>query len=131
MKQATFFTLAIWIGGAACWLGLPWWSIAIVAAIAAMLFTEGGVAVMFGKGFLAGSTLWYFAALWQDVKNASLLSAKIGELFMGLKTAHLLMATGFMGGLLAGLGAVAGFYLKLLLFPPKKRRYQHDPGKYF
>lgn len=103
----------------------------MVAAIAAMLFSDGSMPAMFGKGFLAGSTLWYFAALWQDVKNAGLLSAKIGELFMGLKTAHLLMATGFMGGLLAGLGAVAGYYLRLLLFPPKKRRYQHNPGKYF
>src|SRR5436305_3116291 len=59
---------------------LPWWSIAIVSFLIVLL-----IPLTAGKGFLAGFTgifiLWAFIASWIDIKNESLLSQKVAELF--------------------------------------------------
>lgn len=65
-----------------------------------------------GKSFLlalvAGFLLWYSNAWLADSANEGLLSARVGLLFQGLKGWQLLLVTGLLGGILAGLGAMTG-----------------------
>jgi hypothetical protein len=87
---------------------LPWWSIAIVAFLVAMLLPQ-----KIGLGFLAGFTgiflLWGLLALWIDIKNNSLLSHKIAQLFpLQGSSALLILITAFVGALVGGFAAMAG-----------------------
>ena len=89
-------------------LYLPWWSIAIVAFLAALLIQP-----KIGPGFLAGFLgvflLWATIAFWIDTANESILSHKIALLFpLGGSTLLLILITAFVGGLVGGFAGMAG-----------------------
>jgi hypothetical protein len=101
-------------------LFLPWWSIAIVAFLIAALIPQS-----LGKNFLAGFLgvffLWGVLALWIDVKNDSVLSAKIAQLFsLGSAGFLLIIITALIGAFVAGFAAMSGGSLRPVR---KKRRY--------
>ncbi len=122
MKNVFLVTVFILVFGCLGFLGLPWWTLAFIAAAAVFLFPlSGGQA--FATGFATGTLLWLTLAILQNAGNGGLLSGRIGQLFMGLTGFQLLMITGFLGGLLAGLGAMTGAYLRVLVYPPKVKRY--------
>lgn len=112
-----------------CYLGAPWWVMLPVAALLVFFFPAESAAATFAAGFASGSLLWYGLAIFQDMLNGSQFSAKIGEIFMGLKNWQLLSITATLGGLLAGMGALCGHYLRLLLVSPKPKRYANK--KYY
>ena len=57
-------------------------------------------------------------ALWIDVKNESILSHKIAQLFpLGGSSGLLIMVTSIIGGLVGGFAALAG----ASVYPGKKR----------
>ncbi|MFN4257165.1 MAG: hypothetical protein ACK4Q5_19365 [Saprospiraceae bacterium] len=110
MKKYGFSTLFILGLGALCWFGLPWWSLAATGAASGLLFKiKPGAA--FALGFAAGTLLWGTLAGWQNALNAGKLAAQIGGVFQGLTAAQLIWATGALGGLLAGMGALTGALL--------------------
>ena len=97
---------------------LPWWTIAIAAFIAAIIFNQ-----TLGKAFLAGFTgvflLWAIIALVIDLQNESVLSYKIAQLFpLGGSSILLIMVTALIGGLVGGFAAMAGAALR----PVKKKK---------
>lgn len=120
MRNVLFITIFVLVLGSLCFVGLPWWSLAPIAALAAFIFPLSG-GKSFLSGFAAGSLLWLVAALLLHFGNGGMLSAKIGQLFMGLQGWQLLSVTAFMGGLLAGFGSLTGAYARQLLLPPKRR----------
>mgnify|MGYP006952659816 CR=1 FL=1 len=87
---------------------LPWWSIAIVAFLVALLIPQN-----FGPAFLSGLLgifiLWAILALWIDVKNDSILSTRIMKVGSPV---ILVLVTAFIGGLVAGFAAMAGSALR-------------------
>lgn len=93
-------------------LFLPWWSIALVAFLVALLLIQN-----IGKGFLSGFAgifiLWGLLAFWIDIKNESILSHKIAQLFP-LEGSSLLMIliTALVGGIVGGFAAMAGSSLR-------------------
>jgi hypothetical protein len=94
-------------------LFLPWWSIAIVAFLVALLVQPG-----IGRGFLAGFLgiflLWALVAFWIDLQNESILSAKIAQLFpLGGSSVLLILITSLIGGLVGGFAAMAGSSIRL------------------
>ena len=107
MKNASYTTLFIVAGGLLSLLGLPWWTLVLVAAVAGFLF-PASAAGAFAAGFLGGSLLWYGVAFWRDTANMGVFSTKIGEILSGLRGWQLLSVTGFLGGLLGGFGAMTG-----------------------
>ncbi|MCC6282675.1 MAG: hypothetical protein IT262_18875 [Saprospiraceae bacterium] len=121
MKNALFATIFILIFGCLCFVGLPWWSLTPIAALAIFMFPLSG-GKSFSTGFFAGSMLWLIAAMLLNIRNAGMLSAKVGQLFMGMQSWHLLALTAFLGGLLAGFGALTGAYARLMFLPDQKRR---------
>ena len=70
-----------------------------------------------GKAFLAGFLgllfLWAGLAWWVDMKNSGVLSAKIANVLpLGGNTLYLILATGIVGGLVAGMAAMSGSFLR-------------------
>ncbi len=91
---------------------LEWWSIAIVAFLVALLLPQSS-----GRSFLAGFLgifiLWGVLAFWIDIKNDSLLSNKMAELFgLGPSGILLVLITALVGALVAGFAAMSGSSLR-------------------
>ena len=93
-------------------LFFPWWGIAISSLVVAILIHQKP-----GKAFLSGYLgvfiLWGGLALWIDIKNGGVLSKKIALVLpLGGNTVYLILLTGFIGGLVAGMAAMSGSFLR-------------------
>jgi len=101
--------------GIAEWFA-PWWTIAIVACIAGFVSRLSS-----GKAFLAGfcaiALLWLIFALWRDIPNQHILSARMAQLFKLPSYALFIAVTSLLGGLIGGLATWSGAHLKRLLQP--------------
>lgn len=121
MRNFGLTTLLIFVGGLLCWWGLPWWTIVLWAGLAGLL-SASSVAGVGAAGFAAGSLLWYGAAMAQHLLNAGRFADTMGQVFSGLSAWQLLAATGLLGGLLAGLGAMTGRALAEIFVTPQRKR---------
>jgi hypothetical protein len=93
-------------------LYLPWWSIAIAAFIPVLLIPMRSTRA-FLAGFLGIFILWFFLAWWIDQKNDSVLSKKVAEIFhLGGSSFLMILVTALIGGLVGGLAALSGSYLR-------------------
>lgn len=93
-------------------LYLPWWSIAIIAFIIALLIPQG-IGRSFVAGFLGIFLLWGLLSLWIDIKNESILSHKIAQLFpLGGSSLLLILITAFVGAMVGGFAAMSGASLR-------------------
>jgi hypothetical protein len=92
-------------------LYLPWWSVAFVAFVSALLIQpKAGLAFL--AGFLGVFLLWAALAYWIDINNESLLSQKIAQLFpLGGSSVLLILITALVGGLVGGFAALAGSFI--------------------
>lgn len=93
-------------------LFLPWWGIAITSLLVAVIVHQNA-----GKAFLSGFLglflLWSGLAWWIDMKNNGVLSEKIATVLpLGGNSILLIIITGVIGGLVAGLAAMSGSYLR-------------------
>lgn len=93
-------------------LKFPWWTIALVSfLVAALVHQKAGKAFL--AGFLALFFLWGGLAWMIDIKNMGILSARIAELLpLGGSRYALIGVTALVGGLVAGLGALSGSFLR-------------------
>lgn len=91
---------------------LPWWSMAIASfLVAALVHQKAGKAFL--AGFLAIFILWGLLAFRIDMANQGILSKKIAELLPLQGNRYLLiLVTGVVGGLVAGLAALSGSFLR-------------------
>lgn len=109
------FVLALLLTAALAFLAgkfLPWWSIAIVAFLVALLFPQK-ISKSFFSGFLGIFLLWSLLAVWIDSKNGSLLSSKVAALFqLGGSSILLIMVTALIGALVGGFAALSGASLR-------------------
>lgn len=102
----TIFIIAV-ASAIAEWFA-PWWIIAVVAVVAGFLSR-----LSTGKAFLAGfsgiALLWLVVALYRDLPNDHILSARMAQLFslpsFGLFIAVIVLIGGIVGGLSAWSGA--------------------------
>lgn len=93
-------------------LVLPWWSIAIVAFIVALCLPQS-TGLGFLSGFLGIFILWFILAFWIDIKNESLLSHKIAQLFpLGGSSIAIIFVSALIGGLVGGFAAMSGNSLR-------------------
>ena len=93
-------------------LYLPWWSIALVSFLVAFLIPQG-MGRSFLSGFLGILLLWGILALWIDIKNESILSQKIAQLFpLGGSSVLMILVAAIIGALVGGFAAMSGASLR-------------------
>lgn len=87
---------------------LPWWGIAIAGIISGVwLLQKPGIAFL--SGFLAVFLLWAGFALVRSQMNDDILATRFAKLILKSDQPLLLvLMTGVIGGLVAGLGALSG-----------------------
>lgn len=105
---ALLTALLAFIGG----LFFDWWILAVAALLVAALVHQRA-----GKAFLAGFTggflLWGLLSFWIDSKNDGILSVKIAQLFyLGNSSGLLILVTALIAGLVGGMAALSGSYLR-------------------
>ncbi|TBR19751.1 MAG: hypothetical protein EPO57_02380 [Chitinophagaceae bacterium] len=89
-----------------------WWFFVVIAFGVALLVHQKPWKA-FLSGFLALFLLWGSLSYWIDLKNDGILSAKIAVLLpLGGSSILLIIVTAFIGGLLAGLSALSGAYVR-------------------
>lgn len=91
---------------------LPWWSFVITSLIVAVAIHQRP-----GKAFLTGFAgvflLWAGMALVKDAANEHILSTKVAQVLpLGGSYLVLILLTGVIGGLVSGLAALTGTYLR-------------------
>lgn len=92
-------------------LYLPWWSIAIAAFIVVAFIHQ-----MPGKAFLSGFAavfiLWGTLAWYLSSRNYHILAHKVSVIVVQSDNVPvLILLTALIGGLIAGLGALAGSFV--------------------
>jgi hypothetical protein len=98
-------------------LYMPWWGIAIAAFLVSAAIPQKP-ALSFLSGFLGVFLLWEVLAWWIDNKNNGILSQKIATILpLGGSSVLLIVITSIIGALVAGSAALAGTYLRRLIYP--------------
>lgn len=97
---------------------LPFWALALVAFVTGLFFQYKNSGTSFLAGFIGGSLLWGGMAYFANAGNMGILSSQLGELFT-VSGATLGWATGALGGIVAGLGAMTGTLAKNIFVSPK------------
>lgn len=111
MKFIIAFILTALLSYAAAFY-FPWWSIAVAAFVVAALVPQKPFKA-FLSAFIAVFLLWAILAFIIDANNNHILSERISQLLMKVKSSLLLIAvTGFVGGITAGFAALSGSYLR-------------------
>lgn len=88
----------------------PWWSVAVVAFLVALIAGHRP-----GRGFLAGflaiGLYWLAIALWRDAANEHILAGRMAVLFHLPGPYTFAAVTAIIGALVGGLSAWAGSLL--------------------
>ena len=93
-------------------LYLPWWSIALCAFIVSVLILQQPFKA-FLAGFVGVFLLWLIFSWSIDSANHQILSHKIARIFpLGGVSFLLVLVTSLVGGLVSGLAALSGSYLR-------------------
>lgn len=106
-------------------LFLPWWIITPLAFGAAFWRAQSS-SHAFRSGFLAVFSLWIAVALFYSLPNENILANRIGAMLglpeTGINWIIVIVITGIIGGLAAGLCALSGYYFRQTLVIPEKAR---------
>ncbi len=106
----SLFIIAL-LSFAAC-LYFPWWSIAIVGFLVAVVIPQNQ-GKSFLTGFLALFLLWGGLSFWISNNNDQILAHKISLLFLKVDSPNLLIfATALIGGVVAGFASLTGSFIK-------------------
>lgn len=90
----------------------PWWSLAIVAFVIAVIFRQKPL-VAFFTAFLAVFVFWFSFSYFIDLANDHILAERMSALFIGEELPVVMcVVSGAVGGLVAGLAALCGSFLR-------------------
>jgi hypothetical protein len=109
------FVLLLILSFAASYV-FPWWIIAIIAFVAS-LFMANRAAHAFWSGFLALFLAWLALSIFKSMPNEHQLAQRVAQLFGLPHWTLLLLITCIIGGLVGGLSALSGFYVKQVFIP--------------
>jgi len=96
---------------------LPWWAVAIIA-FAASVYAGYRPAQAFWSGFGAVFCVWIIIALFKSIPNNHMLATRVAALFKAPHWVVLLGVTALIGGLVGGLAALSGLYVKRVFEKP-------------
>jgi hypothetical protein len=93
-------------------LFLPWWTIALAAFAVSALIPQRPIPAFF-SGFAALFCLWGLLALVADLRNESILSARVAAVLpLGGSSIAILLVTAFVGALVGGGGSLTAAFLR-------------------
>jgi hypothetical protein len=92
---------------------LPWWIIAIIA-FGAAYWKASSAKTAFFSGFLAIVIVWAIKSSFTHIRTEGILSNRIAELFLLPSPLLLIVITAFFGGLVGGMAALSGFFVRQL-----------------
>ncbi len=111
MKFIISIILIILLSFCAC-LFFPWWSIAVVAFLVAALIPQTPL-VSFFSGFIALFLLWGILSFWISTNNNHILAHRVSLLIFKMDNPFLLIiASAFIGALVAGFAALTAAYIR-------------------
>jgi len=84
-----------------------WWLVAFVGFIVALTFKEN-ITTSAIITFLVVGLVWFLVAYTIDIRNESILSTRIGNLFGGLGSFSITFISAMIGGIVAMFGAMTG-----------------------
>lgn len=115
------FTLATLLTGTLSFIAglyLPWWSIAVVAFLVALLIKQK-VGLAYLSAFTAIYFLWGGLAFLFHIRNHGVLTQKIASLLpLNGNAFYLITVTAMVGAIVAGFAAMSGSSLR----PAERRR---------
>ena len=106
-----FFTL---IAVAVAQFFLPWWTMALIAAIAAFFFA-GSFREALVAGSIACGSCWLLYATYLSFADGTLMTGKVATMFSLPGTWPLYIITFLLAAVTGGLGACTGFSAKNIL----------------
>lgn len=97
-------------------LFLPWWIIVVISFAACGLIGKTAK-ISFWSPFFAILLLWIGMALYKSIPNENLLAGKIAVMFGLSAWWHILIVTGLIGGIAAGISGLCGYlFRKAILY---------------
>jgi uncharacterized membrane protein len=91
---------------------LPWWSFAVSSFFVSLAINQKP-GRSFLSGFLGLFLLWIVLAFMKDIANEHVLSVKVAQLLLKSSSSlAIILVTGIVGGLVSGLSALTGSYLR-------------------
>lgn len=102
-------------------LFLPWWSVVIAAFLVNLWMPSKGF-VDFLSGFLGVGLLWLIYAWLIDSDTASVLSARIAQLFNMPNASFMIAVTGLVGGIAGGFAALSGSQFRRIFIKEEPKR---------
>ena len=109
--------ILIFVLATAVQLDAPWWSMAVVAFIVGLVIAPTG-RVAFWAGFVGAGLSWLVPAVWLSYQNDSLLARRVAQLLpLGGSAVALVIVTALIAGLVGGLAALAGVWLRVAFRP--------------
>lgn len=109
--------ILIFVLASAVQLDLPWWSLAVVAFVVGLAIAPSG-RVAFWAGFAGAALSWLLPAAWLAQQNDGLLAHRVAQLLpLGGSPVALVLVTGVVAGLVGGLAALSGCWLRLAFRP--------------
>ena len=95
-----------------CCLYLPWWSVAIAAFIVTAFINQRSWKA-FLTGFIAVFLLWGMLTWYISSRNEHLLAHKVSLVMLKSDNVpFLILLTALIGGIIGGLGALTGSFMK-------------------
>jgi hypothetical protein len=116
IKELFFSPLTIFIVVLAFTTGyfFEWWMVAVAAFMGGLVFGKAS-GETFSKGMVAVAILWLFIVCYHHFSTEGILSNKIAQILpVGGNVGMLILVTVFIGGLVGGLGAMSGFFVRNL-----------------
>lgn len=93
---------------------LPWWSAVLIAFVVELVVGKAD-STSFFSGFYGVAIPWMAIATFIDVKSGAVLTVRVLELFkLPQYSVVMIILTGLLGGLIAGVGSMSGGWMKAL-----------------
>ncbi len=113
MKSIVSILLMALLSFAAC-LYFPWWSIAVVCFVVAIMIPQR-VGYAFLNGFVSLFILWFSMSSWFSFNNDHILAHRMSLLLFQIDNPLLLvMCTALIGALVGGFAAMSGALVRPL-----------------
>ncbi|TCC92212.1 hypothetical protein EZ428_10815 [Pedobacter frigiditerrae] len=97
---------------------LPWWVVIVIAFAACGIIGKTGK-ISFWQPFLAIFVLWIAMALFKSLPNHNVLATRVAEMLSVKLWPIVLVVTGLLGGLTAGISGYCGYHFRKAMISMK------------